>query len=588
MKKLFAVILSLSLIIAPVPAVHAAASGGGYMNQALGIANGVVGATVLTSCKMGTMQPSILVYMAGGLIFVAAEMAGGKDQTSKIKSSSDKLDQLKATMTEGGDYQKAAIQAQLDDEKSNLAFIQKRRKWMMATKAVYATATALAIVEFILSKYPVNKPDQAACEKATGVLSPMMKGIALAYSTIASSGGTLQGAATSMATQVAASMAAKNIKLIGDLKIAEKIAEGTIKILDKSLGRVAYFAAATALVQAIDSGLAKEEKKTKQKISDLEKVRDQLSGIGTTIAEGSSTSGSSTEGANGGNTTGSGSGSGSLNNTDGRNYAITELPKVDPTLTKNCYSNASGTMEYSEASCKNSYQLTKPKYDMNMNIPTLVSGANTATELAQAIANGDSAKADVAAASLNAMAGKIDSIRDGLLANANDQLKKDGKAGIDTNSVLKSQVDEFNKELNKANPGSGNHTLASLGLDALKAGEAEVSATETGANALNGSATDITKAGTENTIDMPSADLSALSESNLAGAGNSDIDHMLDDKSGKLAALESMDKSGANANEIAPDGDVSLFKQVSNRYFLNYSKIFERKKINPPEAAPSR
>lgn len=581
MKKLFAVILSLSLIIAPVPAVHAA--GDGYAKQILGISNGVMGATILTKCKMGTMQLSVLAYMAGGLVFVASEIAGGKAQGNKLKGMSADLENLKANMTEGGDYQKAAIDAQIKDEKATLEHIQKRRKWMMATKAVYAAATALAILEnWWRLPYPagINKPDKAGCQHMEGSHKPLVQTIIAAYSTFLGAGGDMKSTAMMMAAKTIAQFAFK-------IEMGTAVASKAIKIMDNALGRIAFFAAATAIVQVIDSGLAKEEKKTKQKIADLEKVKAQFTGTGTSIAEGSSNS--NLEGGANSGSGGTNAGSGSVNASTNGNYAIKELPKGITAENKTCYSNASGATEYSESACKNPIQFNRPKFDMNMNLPTLVAGVNAATDLGQAFADGDMAKADLAAASLNSMAGKIDSIRDGLMNKLNDQLKAEGKKPIDVNGELQRQIDDLNKGLNQANPGSGNNTMASLGLDALKSGPAEISE-----NSLSGNKTDgngITTAGTEKSVEMPAPDLNlnSLSESDLtgSGAGSSDIDHMLDDKSGKLAALESLDKSGANATEIAPDSDVSLFKQVSNRYFLNYGKMFERKKINPPEAAPS-
>src|SRR3989344_2718511 len=170
MKKLFATLLSLHLILAPVPAL---AAGGGIAKQILGIANSIVGSTVIVKCAMASMQPSLMVYMAGSLVYVASELAGGNKQKEQQKKQSQSLDSLKANMTEGGDYQKGAIDAQLKDEKDKLEVIQGRRKWMMATKAIYATATALAIMEYIRSVTPPYITDAGACAPNPAATAPI-------------------------------------------------------------------------------------------------------------------------------------------------------------------------------------------------------------------------------------------------------------------------------------------------------------------------------------------------------------------------------------------------------------------------------
>jgi hypothetical protein len=55
---------------------------------------------------------------------------------------------------------------------------------------------------------------------------------------------------------------------------------------------------------------------------------------------------------------------------------------------------------------------------------------------------------------------------------------------------------------------------------------------------------------------------------------------------GSTATLDqALNNFESTAQDISKKSDVSLFKQVSNRYLLNYTKIFrEKKKI---ESAPS-
>lgn len=585
MKKLFAVILSLSLIIAPVPVVHAS-EGGGWAKQILGLANGSIGATIMAKCQLASMQFSLMAYMAGSITYIAAEIAGGNDQKKKQTKQADTLNNVKATMEEGGDYQKAAIQAQIDDEKTTLSHIQKRRKWYLAVKAMYAVATALAVLELIWSKLPppAYKPDLGACKANNAANKTISKALSAAYAGLNGYAGGgffgdgVKGAVVSAGLNLAKDPIQKFIFGVTTTTEAQEYA--SIPLLNTAKGRIGFFGAATVLVQVIDSGLAKEEKNSKKKIADLEKMLNdfnQATNPTTEIAEGGTPGGS-----NGGNTSGStGGATGSLQTGGpGQTYAITELPD-GVELPRQCLST---TGEYSSAGCKKPYQFTRPKFNADLKLPTLIAGANTATDIGQAIANGDMAKADVAAGNLNAMAGNLDAIKDKLLKEANDKLVAEGQKPIDINSELQRQVDVMNSALNKQSAGSGNNTLASLGLDA-KAGEATTSASDLALENAKANA-NTTNVPSPEVMPLPDAGLSGLNEDGLAGSGsNSDLDQMLTDRTGKLAALEKMEK-GNGEGEIKQDTGTSLFEQVSNRYFLNYSKIFERKKIIPP-AAPT-
>lgn len=578
MNKLFAVILSFSLIIGPVPAAHAGA--GGIAKQILGIGNGIVGAAVITKCKLGTSQPSVLIYMAGSIVFVAAEIAGAKKKSKDVEKQSQSLDEMKAQMKEGGDYQMAAIEERIKDEKSTLEFIQKRRKWMMATKAIYAAATAMAVIE-IWWQMPVpvgiNKPWNAACTTDPSHM-PLVTAVGMAYGALMSSGGSIKGMAIGVALQLAIK------EFLPKVTIGAQIADAAIAILETAPGRIAFFAAATALVMLIDAELAKEEKESKKRLADLEKVRDSFKQTSqtdnTVLAEGSSTN-------NAGNTDkveGS-----DPNDPSKKKYELSSLAKGNE-IKKQCFSRGSdGSMSYSESGCKNSFKLTRPKFEANMQLPTLKAVSNLATDMGQAVSDGDTAKADVAAGELGNMAGRIDAIKDGLMKKLNDQLKAEGKKPIDVNGELKRQVTALNTALNKQSPGSGNYDVASLG--------------DTGSSDMNGSDSALA-AVDPNAGDMGSMDIKgveapkeiALPETTTPGG---DLSSITEDSLGVANAEEALGILGSKKIEetvanfkgaegdISRESDVSIFKQVSNRYFLNYTKIFQRKEVNPPMQAPA-
>lgn len=549
---------------------------GGMAKQVLGIANGVVGAAVITKCKMASMQPSLMIYMAGSIVFVAAEVAGGKKKTKDVESQAQSLDQLKANMKEGGDYQMAAIEERIKDEKSTLEFIQKRRKWMMATKAIYAAATAMAILEIWWQMpFPVgiNKDWSGACAPDPSH-TPLVMAIAMAYGAAMSSGGTLKGFAISAALGVAVQA------ILTYVGMGAEIADKAIMILDTAPGRVAFFAAATALVMMIDSELAKEESESKKRLADLEKVRDAFkanSQATNQLAEGSSTNNAA--GANG-------EGSDPTDPSK-KPYEISKLAQGTEAK-KQCFSRGSdGSMSYSESGCKNSIKLVRPKFEANMDLPTLKSVSNLATDMGQAVANGDMGKADLAAGELANMAGRMDAVKDGLMKKLNDQMKKDGKKPIDINGELQRQVTALNNAINKQNPGAGNLTVAGLGdtSGSSSKGEAEVSPVNTTAN------TDLSE--------MAKGAEAPAQEVTPVGADASGLGSITEDSLGIANAEEALGVLGMKKVEgeelnfttakgdISAESESSIFKQVSNRYFLNYNRFFQRKEVNPPLAAPA-
>ena len=565
MKKLFATLLSLHLILAPVPAM---AAGGGIAKQILGIANSIVGSTVIVKCALASMQPSLMVYMAGSLVYVASELAGGNKQKEQQKKQSQSLDSLKANMTEGGDYQKGAIDAQLKDEKDKLEVIQGRRKWMMATKAIYATATALAIMEYIRSVTPPYITDAGACAPNPAANAPITAAIALAYSGISAY-------ASSGVMGVASTMAVAAADFVFKLGIGATVADMTMTALNSALGRVAVFAAATVLVMVVDGELAKEESDTKKRIADLEKVKNQFyeqTSTGTKLAEGSANSEMGADVKNG-------------NDKDKSNYELKTLADGQNQKRK-CFSTAKNATQYGEESCANPLKLTRTNFDPKFSVPTLVAAANTSTDLGQAIANGDMAAADVEAGKLSAMAGRIEAVKNNMMKKLNDDLKAQGKKPISIEDTLSTQLSAFNKALNEKKPGSGNYTMDDLGFGkGSNAGKAEVSAPDLAS----------TKDGTQD-INPISAAPAGSETSTGMGTDFSQFENVSEDALSEDALGEypfenqsvarlgngSDDDKTASGEEISKERDVSIFKQVSNRYLLNYTKIFQRKEIKSP------
>lgn len=537
--------------MAPIPA-SANGSGGGYAKIVLGMANGIVGGAILLKCKMGASQPSITAYFAGSLVYIAAEILGGKTKGGDVKANGQYMDGLKGNMTEGGDYQKAAIEVQIKNEKDNLKHIQKKKAWMTATLAVYAVATILAGIEFILQFPPppagigIGKPDIGACSPDGVTHIPAQTAIIMAYT--AANGyanGGLMGAGLAVATPYI-------LKLTGLMTIGTTITDAAVTMLNSSLGRMAFFGAATALVGVVVGELSKEAARSQKIIADLEKVKATFEGADNNLQEGTSTSGAAGDLANSGN--------GSLQN----NYAIAQLPPGTE-LPKHCFSTAGNQADYSEKACAAPVKITRPVIQGNFDLPTLTAGVNSATDMAQAIADGDTARADVEAQNLASMSGRIDAMKKEMLNKVDGILKGQGKKPIDIDGELKRQIAALNNEMNKKNPGSGNFAFEDLNVPTPALNDKSLVASV--ATAIPSES------------EKPAAEALKISEGDLVSDKNANGENGADGNSlGQDALAGSKDPK----NEINSDPDASLFKQVSMRYFLNYDKLFKRKKVDPP------
>lgn len=584
MKKLFAIILSLGLIMAPMPVVNTAhasgSAGGGYMKILLGMSNGIVGSTILMKCTMGASQPSLLLYMAGSLVYAAAEILGGKNKQKSVGMNAEQLDQLKATMKEGGDYQRAALEGQLKNEEDNLKHVQKKLQWMNATKIVYTLAAIVAFIEFILSLPPppagigILKTDVGGCVPNPAANIPMETAIVAAYSILqayASSG--MSGAMMAGGMGALKAFAPEIAKKLGLVKIMDTVQEFTISALNSGLGRAAWFGAAALVVTKLTSELQSEANKIRERIAKIKAILATMSGASNSLAEGDSSEA----------TSGAGDGNDKIDPATGKKYAVKSLPKGNE-LGKHCFSASGKGMDYSEAGCKSAYKIAKPKMEGQFNIPTISAGTNSTVDMANAIASGDLAAAEVEAGKLASMAGRIDAIHNELKKKADDQLKKMGKKPVDYNAEVARQIAAYNDAFNKNSPGSGNFSMAEF--DSTGVGSAEISD-----SAPVDGAGDIAAAGVNGAPEVaaPGIDLSKLEDAaNAAAAGEGVLDPNAD--ANKLASLsEGLDGFEGSESDISKDRDVSIFKQVSNRYFLNYTRLFEKKKVvDPPmtEATP--
>ena len=177
MKKLFAVFMSLHLILAPVAFAqevpedkyNTEGSGGkgGYdfvANQVLNIATSTIGANIFTQCYQAILMPSIATFMAGSLVNVIAEIAGAKRKNERDQLKMKDLKELEATIkNEKDSSQVSSMEALLTAEEENLEYIESRKKWTLATSVIYAASAGLAIAEEVYGNSTATTAAATAC-----------------------------------------------------------------------------------------------------------------------------------------------------------------------------------------------------------------------------------------------------------------------------------------------------------------------------------------------------------------------------------------------------------------------------------------
>lgn len=556
MKKIFAVILSLTLIMAPIPAIHSAhASEQSGAQQLLGLANGIVGATLITKCKLASLQSSVLIYMAGSLTYILGEITTAKKKASDVGNMAEDLDSLKATMKEGGDYQRKAVEAQIDNEKSNLEFIQKRKMFVKATLGMYGVATAIAVMEVIREVAPPWISSFAACTPNPAMDKIWVIALASAYGTLASSGG--KPTAGGMVTGVGLGVA---VKVLLPKLTAISIPAGVSNAMALNTGasRIGFFGVVTALVTKILMELNDAEKKAKDRIATLQQVLDTMPGEQNALAEGNSQNPSK-------NNPG-------VSNSVGQNNALKALPPGK--LPQTCV-GSDGSV--SSSACSKTMKLSKIQFDPKFRLDTLQASANTATEFAQAMIDGDYQKAELLSGDMEAAAVRASTIKDAMMKKLNENLVAQGKKPLDIEAETKKQLKLMNAEYAKHGIDSSNIAASSLG-DSAKIGAAEV----TNAKAPEGTE-EIKPVAVSDAAPVQGIDLSGIDAS--AATDNTMDENMYRGEDVTASLSEGLEQVEGNGEEINRDRDVSIFKQVSNRYKLNYTRLFERKKVEVPETA---
>lgn len=530
--------------------------GGSIANQILALGTGVIGSNILLSCKLGGVTPSIMAFGAGSLVYIGSEIAGAKAQQAFIKVKKDEIAQLKATMTEGGDLQRGIIEAKLKEEEDKLGFVKKRKMWTMAVSAIYGAATGLAAMEFACITNKITLPActqwvVAGCEGGSSLPSSTLLSGAIvgAYGfAVGNAGGT---AVSRYGTALAAGLGV----VVPSVSAKVAIAYQTPKT------RMVTFGIGTALAATVMMELSKIQKDLESNISDLKTLLADYSSKTQDVSGIKDGAGAVDLAKDNLNLM---QGSGSVNRM-----------AIGADLNKHCWGkDDQGRQTYSDDACNNALKLAKPKYNSKFNLPTLQSVANTGVDMAQAVASGDMGAADIAAANLASNAMRVNEIKDKLIKDINDQEKKNGKKPFDYNKAVDDGIASMKKDLTRGLARNGVNLASLSPSDSSLASMSKALAADDEVNATGGEVgQDAILLGADDSMDINLDE--GMSEGEM---GFSEGDNT-------VAATHTLEDFETQESDILAKPEESIFKQLSNRYLLNYGRIFESK---GPETTSSK
>lgn len=557
MKKLFFMILALQLVILPVPVSHAGGIAG-MANQLRGMAIAAVGTTVLTSCKLSAISTSIKIFAAAAVVYLAGEMMAGKSQKGTLEDKSAEMDS--SLGGKGGDTQLKALEAQLKDKEEKKKVADKRKMFTAASMALMTAAAVVAVTE-IPRQYtipPTMLP--LGCESGSGLVKGKLAaaGIAAGF-TFLTGGGMIGSLITGIGMYLIPMSAMIN---------AMNMAEGRATVFGVMAGLTGL-----ALMDATSasSKLAGEIKQLKEVIAQFKKETD---GEGkqtedTSLASGGADSGANS-GADGGLLAGTTSGSAGGISSGATAGAITALPNGQTSTTqKTCISNEGFTNDCSKA-------LVIPKVNLAGlgTGPEIQQVASQGIATANDISSGDaSGRAEIGAASLASAATKVNDALKKQLAKTNATLRNQGKKQLDFDKEVAAMTKSYNDAV-AAQAAKSGQTLASLGLS----GD-----TSLDPNAIK-NAQEIAAASASTALAVPTSKGDAQAVDSLIDSSATDASAVPNPAavSSTEALGNNLDSYESAENDISNKSEESLWKQVSNRYILNYNKFFERKSLPAP------
>ena len=542
---LLSITLCLQLVLFPVSVAHAGESTAAYAKALSTLVLGATGSAALTACGNGGARPSIWVFTAGSIAMIAGDMILAKSYTDYQKKKKNELKLSEETMkNENGSFQKESIEQRLSMEKEELKNIQKREILHYAMGTVMTAAMTIAILEGAI-EIIIPTPFfpnlffmyTVTCVPTTAEVWGVSVGSALqlVWSSAAGLSGGTSGAGQwfNYLTMALGFMP----------KITSKLMTTAMKT---GTSRAIYFGANAVPLFWVAADLTGRKSVAKENIKKLEDL--------LTKVKGESTSNGTEAGLPGAD---------EYNDPNaGPKTNIKALPTA--ATPKSCLSMSNNTASFGNSSCKNAIKLSPIDFKGGINIPVLQDVASSAIKAANDMSAGNWEGAEVSLNDINANAARIREIAEEVQNKYNEQLKAKGKPTIDFKGEIAKQVAAMDAEVSRA-MGLNSNQLANTPPTTVAPTEEvkEESKSETAAVAP--------------VMDVPAMDLGNLG----GGLATEDV-------SGNASAKtldESLNDYEVAENDIVKDPGVSIFKQVSNRYILNYNRFFNsaKKSLAPVE-----
>lgn len=632
MKKIMTVLMCFQLITAPLANVglasdkdnipqtnisydQASQHAGGYdfyLKQILALSTGVIGANIITQCHKGMTVPSIAVYMAGAVANVASELLGSKSQNERHKARMSEIEVSQKFVKEnvsGGEFQKEALNQRLKEEKDTRDYLKDRATWQTAISAIYWTAMGLAIAEQMTGYLSATAAANAACLAASvGPQAAMAAGcpatVILGTQAAQAAGpagnpaprtagmGTCApltfyapfciqhleaylkftyGACALQPTDGGASMLSmtkilgmgwqvantsfggpegkmSTVSMVTSLltMMVPKLSKTVAASYNFPIARSITFGASAGLSTAVSVGLWHRHGVAKKNVEKLERAVNQFVRE-TTETEGFETGTKEQL---------------SKNAVVKSGAAYKSLAKG--VETKSCLQRKGSSYDYSAKACNDALKLKPVHFNYSGVGPDVLSVSGMAADFANATSSGDMAQANLIAGKLAAQAGNMKRFAEKMQEAYNKQLPKNEKP-VEFEKSIESQVASMQASLQKSATGQ-EMDLASMGsTDAKLLDEQKNDAKVESVTATAPSVPEVPVA--------PDFDFS------LDEVNENVQDEQVATISNRLEDFET------NENDISKRSDVSIFTQLSNRYLLNYTRIFETKR-QLKEAAP--
>jgi hypothetical protein len=609
-----------------------------YFRQVLVLSLSIIGSSIMTQCMGFWKVPSMDIYIAAAALFILHEMTDGKAQMERRNKAFEELEAKDKNIAKSGsEKQEEVLEESKENEEELLEYIINKRNWAIGLEAVLLTATGVAIAEEIYSMSAATAAAVTACNINATVLACEAAATSAAVASLGT--GAVASAAAIAACHAACNTAANvgtaavhapfvvqpravgtaacaptavyavecnahlnaylglgcaecNPILIPEQKFWTALVIAAITAIwgmgvnssdgglinqggmliygalgfllsftdaaflplvstlyDLPVPRSITFGAQAALFSVILGGLVHRQVVVEENIKKLDKVIKDF--VVTSNEDGNSSVYQSDQ-----SLSDSGPKSGTLKKTD-----------INVKTGKTCMG---ADAKISSSSCSNPRKFNKPKFEFG-DLGVLSTAGNLAVDAANSMAAGNTEAANTSIGQLGNLAGSIRKATGQLKKKLNDLRKSEGLEPIDFDKEIKKQIAQFEGVMNKA--------VASKGLPTLGQSAAGLATLDTETPTPTVAAAPVAAPAAPSADKKPSFDF-GLDDEEIPQEGGA---------LGDVAQTgDGIDKFDANVADISNKTDVSIFVQLSNRYLLNYTKIFKKVEEKPKVETPKK